>query len=101
MFGIRASIPMLAGGDRGHTSQPEVKETTVAIEVTISASTQVNSIPAQYSCYTTTRPRSSHEAGFPKAPKRSRSSWAIQTPLAAHECIGLSMAYPLTSVWGG
>ena len=80
MFGIRASISMLAGGDRGHTPQPEVKETTVAIEITISASTQVNSIPAQYSCYTPTCPRSSHEAEFPKAPKRSRSSWTIQTP---------------------
>ena len=33
------------------TPQPEVKETMVAIEITIFAFTQVNSIPAQYSCY--------------------------------------------------
>ena len=32
------------------TPQPEVKETTVTIEITISAFTQGNSIPAQWSC---------------------------------------------------
>jgi hypothetical protein len=63
MFGIRASIPILAAAvtvaafvslaclqeeTEAITPQPEIKETTVAIEITSSAFTQGNSIPAQY-----------------------------------------------------
>ena len=98
MFGIHVSIPMLAAfmslacwqeETDAIAPQSEVKKTTVAIEITSSAFTHGNSIPALYSCDSD---EVSPELSWSWIPESTK------TIPAAPGYIGLSMAYPLTTV---